>query len=88
MRPLPDDDFEDDEPDEWNLEADDDEEEETAVLPCPSCGAEVYEDAERCPVCGEFIIGRRLRAWEGRPTWWIVLGLVGIGAVVWVLAFR
>ncbi|WP_158633562.1 hypothetical protein [Tautonia sociabilis] len=76
-------DWDDDEEDdllEPNEEEDDDE--ESGVLPCPSCGAEVFEDAERCPHCGDFIVGRRLRAWEGRPWWWIVLGLLGIGAVI------
>lgn len=70
---------EDDEPEEW-----DEEDDETDVLPCPACGAEVYEEAERCPACGAEIV-RRLRAWEGRPRWWIVLGLLGIGAVIYLL---
>lgn len=68
---------------EWDEVADDDDDEETEVLPCPACGAEVYEDAERCPHCGDFIV-RRLRGWEGKPWWWLALGLLGIGAVVWV----
>ena len=86
--------YTDDEPEPWDEETwrddeeddeDEDEDEETAVLACPSCGGEVYEDAERCPLCGDYIV-RRLRAWEGRPTWWIVIGLVGIVAVIlWLL---
>lgn len=82
----------DDDPDDWDDddpgfdEGAEDEDGETAVLPCPSCGAEIYEDAERCPSCGDFITRRRLRGWEGRPWWWVALGLVGIGAViVWLL---
>ncbi|RJP36807.1 MAG: hypothetical protein C4547_06700 [Phycisphaerales bacterium] len=35
------------------------------VLPCPSCGADVYEDADQCPICGQWITpgasGRRQR---------------------------
>ena len=23
------------------------------VMPCPACGAEIYEDSERCPKCGQ-----------------------------------
>ncbi|QDV34785.1 zinc-ribbon domain-containing protein [Tautonia plasticadhaerens] len=83
---MPDDDWDDD--DDPDLDGDEDEEDdgETAVLPCPSCGAEVYEDAERCPSCGDFIARRRLRGWEGRPWWWVALGLVGIGALIlWLL---
>lgn len=75
----------DDEPEEWDEPGEGGEDdEETAVLPCPHCGAEVYEEAERCPHCGAYIV-RRLRAWEGRPRWWIVLGLLGIGAAAWAL---
>ena len=25
------------------------------TVPCPECGAEVYEDAEQCVSCGEWI---------------------------------
>lgn len=52
--------------------------------PCPSCGAEVYEDAEQCPVCGEYItFGTGV--FEGRPWWWIVLGLLAIAAMLFSL---
>lgn len=66
-------------PDEEDL---DDETSET--LPCPECGAEVYEDAPRCPACGAYITpGSRSRS--GPHAWWIVLGLVA--AILAVLAF-
>lgn len=32
---------------------DDSERSETVV--CPACGADVYEDAEKCPLCGDWI---------------------------------
>jgi hypothetical protein len=38
---------------------------EVETVPCPACGQEVYEDADQCPKCGEWIIplaGRR-SAW-------------------------
>jgi hypothetical protein len=82
----------DDDPDDWDddddpeLEAEEDDDDESDVLPCPSCGAEVYEDAERCPSCGEYLTRRRLRAWEGQPWWWVGLGLLGTGAMIlWLL---
>ncbi len=28
---------------------------EDQFLPCPSCGAMVFEDAEKCPRCGDWI---------------------------------
>lgn len=62
-----------------------DEEPESDVLPCPACGAAVYEDAVRCPVCGEYIT-HSTNVWAGQPAWWVLLGLAGIVAVVWALA--
>lgn len=72
-----------DEPADW--EADDwGDDDSTDVITCPNCQSEVYEDAEQCPVCGEFLI-RSHRVWEDKPAWWIVLGLAGIIAVVLAL---
>ena len=31
--------------------ADDDD----TTVPCPHCGKDVYEDAERCPSCGNYL---------------------------------
>jgi len=55
------------------------------TLPCPHCGAEVYEDAVQCPVCGAYITHRNT-VFTGRPVWWILLGLLGILATIAVLA--
>ena len=63
---------------------DTDDDEQTVV--CPECGADVYEDADQCPACGMFLI-HDTRVWSGRSTWWIVLGLLGIIAVILALAF-
>ena len=56
------------------------------TLPCPECGAEVYEEAEQCPVCGKYITFDT-SPWQGKTTAWIVLGLLGIVAVIWALSF-
>jgi len=77
-------DWEEDDLDEDSWEDVPDDDDESVTLPCPSCGAEVYEDADICPVCGEFII-RSSRVWEDRPVWYVVLGLIGIAAVVLAL---
>jgi hypothetical protein len=61
-----------------------DEEDESALVPCPQCGADIYEDTVQCPVCGEYVT-HSARAWDGRPGWWIALGLLGIIAVLFVL---
>lgn len=55
------------------------------LLPCPECGAEIYEDAEVCPACGYYIVHTHT-IWAGRPIWWIILGLLGILAVMLALA--
>ncbi len=48
------DDYEDD-PDESDMDGDDDDESDVATIECPHCGAEVYEFAEKCPVCGRYV---------------------------------
>lgn len=65
-------------------EADEIGEDQTVVVACPHCGAEVYEDAVQCPACGAYIT-HPTDGWSGRPRWWIVLGLLGILAVILVL---
>ena len=77
---FPDDEFLDDEfPEE---DASDDDLSET--VHCAQCGAEIYEDAVRCPVCGAYLTPDT-SAWSRRPKWWIILGLLGILAVVLAL---
>ena len=67
-------------PDEDQLDDD-----ATETLACPHCGAEVYEDAEYCPVCDNYITpdANARSAW---PLWWILLGLAGVVAAAMVLA--
>lgn len=77
--------------DTW--ESDDDDQED--VMPCPSCGADVYVDAPACPSCGDYIIeGSEFDEhrqdgptgiWADRPTWWIWLGVLGIIATIFAL---
>ena len=66
-------------------EEDDVDDELTETIPCPRCGAQVYEDAPQCPVCGAYITSDT-SVWSGRPVWWMVLGLLGIATVLVVLA--
>jgi len=58
-----------------------DDDSESAVSECPKCGAEIYEDAVRCPLCGEYVT-HSTASWSQRPMWWRVLGLAGIIAVI------
>jgi len=74
----------DDEWDDDDSEFDDfgDESHEAELLPCPACKTPIYEDAPQCPACGEYVV-HDTSAWSGRSWWWILLGLVGIVAVIW-----
>jgi hypothetical protein len=54
------------------------------TIRCPECHADIYEDAEQCPRCGHFILPDT-NCWSGRPGWWIVLGLIGVAALVYSL---
>lgn len=65
-------------PDPW-------EDDSTETIDCPSCGAEVYEDAERCPVCGDYLLRDTTSVWSDKPAWWLLLGILGIIAVATAL---
>ena len=75
----------DDELNDWEYPDEDDMDDESETSPCPHCGADVYEDSVQCPVCGEYITSGGGNQWAGRSAWWILLGLLGVGAVLWVL---
>jgi hypothetical protein len=57
------------------------------TIACPSCGAEIYEDAERCMHCGDYVVHGLTNPWQGRSLWWLILGVTGIFATIWALAF-
>lgn len=63
----------------------DDGDEETPTRECPRCGTDVYEDAEQCPLCNTWLTADA-SPWKGRAWWWVALGIVGIGALLVVLA--
>ena len=77
-----DDDAWDDEIDDW---ADDDD--ETCTIACSECGADVYEDAVRCPECG-FYLSPAHGAMAGRPTWWYWVGAAVLVAIVFAFVLR
>jgi uncharacterized protein (DUF983 family) len=48
------------------------------TIPCPRCGAELYDDVALCWNCGH-AVGARLHAGEGIPRWVLVVaGLVAV----------
>ena len=62
---------------DWG-EGDDD---ETGVVECPNCRADVYEEADSCPACGEFLTGSS-QPLDRKPLWFVALGLFGVLAVI------
>ena len=75
-------DDEDSQIDEGPLSVDLDElggDDETDVVPCPSCGEEVYEDADRCEACGHYFTPGQEP--ESSLSWsWILLIVAAIVA--------
>jgi hypothetical protein len=64
-------------------DSDDDDDASTDCRECPSCGALIYEFAEQCPKCGDWIVNpARVTT---RPAWVKVVALVLVGAFVVVL---
>ncbi|MFH1922080.1 MAG: hypothetical protein ABIP48_19615 [Planctomycetota bacterium] len=59
--------------------------EASRTVPCPACGADVYEDAVRCPACGDYLT-HDTSIWSGRPGWWVLLGLLGVAALIAALS--
>jgi hypothetical protein len=55
------------------------------TIECPYCHEEIYEDAVRCPRCGNY--RSEEDAPPGRQPWWIVGGVLAVFAIVamWVL---
>ena len=57
-------------------------ESESDTLPCPSCGCEVYEDADRCPACGEYISPRWAQT-SNQSTWLLAAAVIAIAAIAY-----
>ena len=55
-------------------DGEDEGDDEDDTIPCPYCRRPVYEDAERCPHCENYL--SREDAPPGLKPWWIVLGLL------------
>lgn len=81
-------DFDEDDFDDEYYEADWDEEGEEFEPPvrvCPECGAEVFGDLDMCPSCGHWLEAAP-RPLDGKPTWYLLLGLLGVIAVIIVVS--
>lgn len=56
---------------------------------CPACGASVYEDADVCPRCGEYLV-RDTAAGRRKPWWMVIAALLVMAAILlhWVFGRR
>ena len=80
------DDWDTDYEDDYGPDSDFDEEWESETIVCSHCGADVYEDAVACPVCGEYLT-KETHPLSDRPAWWVILGVVGIIATIISMIF-
>ncbi len=62
----------------------DDEDDPSDVVTCPRCGREVYEHADRCPHCGEYVTPGTA---SSRPWWVIVAAILTLLAILLWLVF-
>ena len=72
---------EDDE-DSWGVDDEVDEDDDVDTMPCPYCGAAIYDDAVRCPKCDQYLSDED-RTTTNQPRWIIVTALVVLVALVW-----
>ena len=70
-----DDDLEDPQP------SDQDDSEDEDTLPCPFCRKPVYERADLCPHCGNFIAFQEQSAYP-RKLWFVVGVVLALGVVI------
>jgi hypothetical protein len=69
-------------PDDWDDEEDDvvdygdDDDEEPTIL-CPHCRAEIWEEAQQCPECGEYLsLEDRQALHEWQPRWIVITAML------------
>jgi hypothetical protein len=60
----------------------DENDDEDDLIPCPSCGRPIFDDAEQCPHCGDYVVAGSTSPLAGKPAWYVLLALMGILAVI------
>ncbi len=76
---------EDDDLREYEFPEPDDEEDST--YPCPYCRTPIFDEAEQCPKCGNYISREDEPDGLAVRPWWIIVGLIVSLAValMWIL---
>ncbi len=52
---------------------------------CPSCGADVYDDAEACHVCGDYIVPTGSKAGNRKVLNFVVAAVLVVLILLWAL---
>lgn len=52
------------------------------TMPCPYCGAAIYDDAIRCPVCDRYLSDEE-RVKTNQPLWVVITALVLLAVIFW-----
>lgn len=72
----------DDDDDDWEApEPDDEDDDSLETVACPSCGRQIYEEAEQCPYCHEYVT-HSTSVLSGKPLWFLLLAILGVIAVI------
>jgi len=58
---------------------------ETPTRECPKCGCDVYDDAEQCPLCGEYFTRESAAETSSFPLWVRVTALLILAVFIAVL---
>lgn len=53
------------------------------TVPCPHCGADIFEDAEQCPKCGRYM-SREDQPGGKSGAWWVLVVLALAAVAAWV----
>lgn len=79
--PRDDDDLSDDDDDEPRYDDDGDDD---PTMPCPYCGADLYDDAVRCPTCERYLSDEERTATD-QKSWVVATALILLAAILWAL---
>jgi len=67
----------------WDDDADDGSDSgDEALVACPNCGAEIFEDTPRCPVC-EAYVAEGGGATSAKPAWVVATAILCLGMALW-----
>ena len=72
--------------DEWDADNYSDDDDDDDTIPCPHCEKEIYDGAEQCPYCGQYISEED--APRDRRPGWIILGASICLAIVIMWVWR